>query len=133
MPALTFDIYNGGYTNLLNKEIELQDLLKEVFYDRSYDYYRPYESIISSLLDFHKDDGGSPENSGFEIVDCSYDVTTNIGKVRMAYKVSFSFGCADIHRTDEFTETSKFWIDMDHKKLTLFITDHIRRDTVDEF
>jgi hypothetical protein len=133
MPALTFDIYQDGYTSFLNGEIELKDFLEETLHDRGDGCSGAYDDILPSLLEFHKDDGGSPEVPEFEIADCSYDKETNAGKVRLAYKVSFSFGCADIHRTDNFTETCKFGIDTERKKLTLFITDHIQRDTVDEF
>ncbi|HAL82789.1 MAG TPA: hypothetical protein DCO83_11575 [Mucilaginibacter sp.] len=133
MPELTFDISKGDFTNPPADEIDLQEFLKATLHDLSFKNKKPYDDIIPSLLDFHKADGGSPEIPKFEIIDCSYDSITYTGTVQFAYEVFFTFGCADIYRSDKCTETCKFQIDTENQKLTLFITDQITRDTVDEF
>jgi hypothetical protein len=133
MPALIFDIFKADFTNRLTVEGGLQEFLTATLYDLGVKNKESYDDIIPSLLNFHKADGGSPEIPKFEIIDCSYDSVTHTGKVVFGYEVFFTFGCADIHRSDKYTETCKFQIDTDNQKLTLFITDHIGRDTVDEF
>jgi len=129
MPAIKFDITSQQHTDLLNKDIRLKDFLTEVLHSDA----NKHEDINSSLLEFHKADGGAPETPGFWIVDCWYDNAAQVGRVRLEYEVSFTFGCADIHRTDRFTETCKFEINSENTKLILLITDHITRDTIDEF
>jgi len=133
MPALKFDIINDYFTNLSVDDGGLQEFLKATLCDLSLKNKVSYDEIIPSFLNFHKADGGSPEIPKFEIIDCSYDAVTQTGIVRFAYEVFFTFGCADIYRSDKCTETCKFQIDPNTEKLTLFITDQITRDTVDEF
>ena len=130
MPALTFDINKNGLTDVLPEETPLKDFMERVLSD---DAESALKEITPWLLEFHKHDGGSPEISGLRITDCSNDLAAHSGKVTFSYKVSFTFGCAGIFRTDDYTETCKFRIDTENKKLILFITDHITRDTVDEF
>ncbi|MFI5138498.1 MAG: hypothetical protein ACHQIM_11795 [Sphingobacteriales bacterium] len=133
MPALKFDIFKSDFANLLPVGGGLQEFLKSTLYDLNLKNKESYDDIIPSLLNFHKADGGSPEIPKFEIIDCSYDSVSRTGMVRFAYEVFFTFGCADIYRSDKCTETCRFQIDSNNEKLTLYITDQITRDTVDEF
>lgn len=130
MPALTFDIREDGLTALQHKQIPIKDFIDGVLAD---DNGSALTAIAPWLVEFHKHDGGSPVVSEIKIADAEYDSTTHKGKVKLGYKVSVTFGCADIFRTDDYAETCKFNIDIIDKKLTLFITDQLTRDTVDEF
>ncbi|MDR3694868.1 hypothetical protein [Mucilaginibacter sp.] len=130
MPALTFDIKEEHLAGLQNKQITIKDLIESVL---SEDEGSALTEIAPWLVEFHKQDGGSPVASAIKITDAEFDFKTHSGKVRLAYKVSFTYGCADIFRTDDYAETSNFNIDTKDKKLTLFITDQLTRDTVDEF
>ena len=126
MPKLVFDIANDEYSNLLNAEIELKDFLGSILPLHN-------NEITDGLIEYHKDAGGSPLIPAFEIAECSYDRLTHAGKIKLKYEVFFTFGCADLHPSEFATETSKFEIDTVNNRLTLFLTDHITRDTLDEF
>jgi hypothetical protein len=129
MPLITFGIHNQPDTGIFNEKAALKRFLDETFRaDKVL-----FDDVRSALLEFHKDDGGSPEVPDFEIVDCWYDDATRTGKVRFEYQVFFTFGCADIYPILKSAETSKFNIDLTGAKLLLFVTDHISRDTVNEF
>jgi hypothetical protein len=133
MPVLTFPVDEERVAALLAEQLTPVKFLEKILLvgyqnDTGFDL-----GIKSSLLAFHRGDGGSPEVSKFRVLDCSFDLATQSGKVRLTYEVSFTYGCADIHRTDNFTETCKFQIDTKTQKLLLHITDQITRDTIDEF
>jgi len=130
MPALTFDIRKDGLTALQDKKITVKEFIDGVL---SEDNGMAIMEITPWLTEFHKQDGGSPVTSAIKIAEAEYDFATQTGKLKLAYKVSVTFGCADIFRTDDFTETCKIIIDPEKNKLTLFITDQLTRDTVDEF
>jgi len=130
MPTLTFDIQKDSIINLIDTKIGLKGFLDSVLFDQN---GADINEIGQWLLAFHKDNGGAPVISELDIADGDYDAAQNTGKVKFTYQVSVSFGCADIFRTDDHTETCKFQIDTESNKLILFITDHITRDTVDEF
>jgi hypothetical protein len=129
MPLITFGIYNIQNIGSLSDKAALKYFLDEVF--RSDKVL--FDKIRSALLEFHKDEGGSPEVHDFEITDCWYDETSKTGGVRFIYQVFFTFGCADIYPFQKSAETSKFSIGLPGSKLLLRITDYIPRDTVDEF
>lgn len=126
MPKLVFEISDDEYSNLLKVEIELKGFLERILNDRT-------SEIIDGLLEYHKEAGGSPTIPGFQITECSYDKDNHTGKVKFKYQVFFTFGCADLHPSEVATETSKFEINPVNNKLILFLTDHITRDTLDEF
>ncbi|WP_428330991.1 hypothetical protein [Mucilaginibacter sp.] len=129
MPALIFNINPDLYLIFLNKKMELKPFLEDVLHNEK----SPQDAVKSSLLAYHSGDGGSPEIHEFEIAECFYNSESNTGKVKLKYKVFFFFGCSGIKRSDDGTETCTFKIDAAEHKLTLLITDHIMRDTVDEF
>ena len=126
MPKLVFDIANNEYSNQLNAEIELKDFLGSIL-------HRHNNEITDGLIEYHKAAGGSPIIPAFEIAECSCDRLTHTGKIKFKYEVFFTFGCADLYPSEVATETSKFEIDTINNKLILFLTDHITRDTLDEF
>lgn len=130
MPALTFDIREGRITSLQHQQITIKDLIEVVLSENN---GSAFTAIAPWLVEFHKQDGGSPVASEIKISEAEYDIHAHTGKVKLAYKVSFTYGCADIFRTNDYTETCKFNIDIANNKLTLFITDQLIRDTVDEF
>lgn len=130
---MKFDTDNESIAALHNEQITPNTFLANILLDNYNDDRGFNTGIKSSLLAFHQGDGGSPVITKFDVESCSFDPKTSAGKVRLAYEISFTFGCADIHRTDKFAETCKFEIDINEEKLLLYITDHITRDTVEEF
>ena len=126
MPKLIFDFASDRYSSLLNTEIELRNFLEQILHNHK-------SEITDGLLEYHKDAGGSPIIPRFEITEYSFDSATNTGKIKFKYEVFFTFGCADLNPSEVATETSKFEIDAENKKVILFLTDHITRDTLDEF
>lgn len=126
MPKIVFEISTADYSNLTKEKTELKDFLEVVLNDRK-------SEVIDGLLEYHKEAGGSPAVPEFDIMECSYDKDKRAGKVKFRYQVLFTFGCADLHPSEFATETSKFEIDAESNKLILFLTDHITRDTSDEF
>ncbi|BAU53981.1 hypothetical protein [Mucilaginibacter gotjawali] len=130
MPALTFDIREDHLSGLQHQQITIKHFIDGVL---SEDNGNAFTAIAPWLVEFHKRDGGSPVASEIKVAEAEYDSITHSGKVKLAYKVSFTYGCADIFRTDDYTETCKFIIDPEKNKLTLYITDQLTRDTVDEF
>jgi hypothetical protein len=130
MPALTFDIREDRLIGLQHQQIIIKDLIEVVL---SKDNGSAFLEITPWLVEFHKQDGGSPVASEIKIADAELDSASHKGKVKLTYKVSFTYGCADIFRTDDYAETCKFNIDPEKNTLTLFITDQLHRDTIDEF
>jgi len=129
MPLITLGIQNLPDVQSLIDNSSLKDFLEETLRsDKS-----SFDEVCAALLQFHQDEGGSPQVPDFEIAYCEYDGTTHTGKIRFEYDVFFTFGCADIYPTQKSTETSKFSIDESNSKLLLYVTDHISRDTLDEF
>ncbi|WP_295674091.1 hypothetical protein [uncultured Mucilaginibacter sp.] len=130
MPALTFDTREDRLTGLQHQQITVKEFIEGVL---SRDNGSAFTAIAPWLVEFHKRDGGSPVASEIKVAEAEYDSITRSGKVKLAYKVAFTYGCADIFRTDDYTETCKFHIDPKKNKLTLYITDQLTRDTIDEF
>jgi hypothetical protein len=129
MPLVTILLHNQQNTSKLTGKAELKLFLNEVLHsDKAL-----FDDVRAALVEFHQEDGGSPEVPDFEITDCWYDATSKTGKVRFEYTVFFTFGCADIYPIQKSAETSGFSIDSGSSKLLLFITDQISRDPVDEF
>lgn len=127
---MTFDIREDRLNSLQDTQITIKEFIEEVLAE---DNRGAFTAIAPWLVEFHQQDGGSPVASDIKIADAEYNFTTHSGKVKLAYKVSVTFGCADIFRTDDYAETSNFTIDPQKNKMTLFITDQLLRDTVDEF
>jgi len=127
---LTFDIKEERLTGLQDKQNTIKDFIESVL---SEDNENAFTAIAPWLVEFHRQDGGSPVTSEIKIANAEFDHATHAGKVKLAYKVSFTYGCADIFRTDDYAETCKFNIDPEKNTLTLFITDQLHRDTIDEF
>jgi len=130
MPALTFDIDKDSLSDFQNEKITINDFIEGILSD---DNRSAFTEIAPWLVEFHKQDGGSPVASEIKIANAEFDHATHAGKVKLAYKVSFTYGCADIFRTDDYAETCKFNIDPEKNTLTLFITDQLHRNTIDEF
>jgi len=129
MPIITFGIHNQPDTNIFHEKAALKSFLDAVFRNDEV----LFDDIRSALLAFHQEDGGSPTVPDFEIIDCWYDGATKTGKVRFEYQVFFTYGCADLCPVQKSAETSKFSIDLTGSKLLLYVTDHISRDTLNEF
>ncbi len=132
MPVFKFDIDQDDYSEILTDKTKFRCFLEHVLCNKESDNAGLYNDMKVALLAYQKADGGSPVLNDYQIADYWFDDNTLTGKLKFKYKVSFTYGCADIHRTDEFTETCKFEITPD-EKLLLFITDYIERDMVDEF
>jgi hypothetical protein len=130
MPALKFDMSEEGFARVQQKQITIKQFIENVL---TKDKGSALTAIAPWLVAFHQQGGGAPVVSEIKIADAEYNFTALSGKVKLAYKVTFTYGCADIFRTDDFAETSNFTIDPQTNKLTLLITDQLTRDTIDEF
>lgn len=132
MPELKYKIEIAPDLHLLSDETKLKQFLEATLCDKDAERSGLYNDLKQALTVYHKTDG-APVLNKYEIAGCAFDGVACTGKIKFRYEVAFTFGCADIHRTDEYTETCKFIVDTDNKQLVLFLTDFIQRDTVDEF
>ena len=108
---------------LLNKTLFEEDLFGEN--DGNSDKVKHYL--------YERFDYGSPEYSDFEIVDYSYDITTQKGKVELTYDVYLFFGCSDMNQEYDKYEKVPFELDTINGKLILDFLILDKKNTIDEF
>jgi len=133
MPVINFQISEDKLKVLSGIKAISVDFFNNLFFAEPENNKEAIEQIRTGLLAFHQQDGGSPEIHSFKITDSSFNPQTNSGKIKFGYEVFFTFGCADIHRSDICTETCTFKIEQEKHLLIIHLTDQITRDTVDEF
>ncbi|WCT10862.1 hypothetical protein [Mucilaginibacter jinjuensis] len=102
---------------LQSQQISFTDFLNKVF---NYNEGKNYLQMCAALKAYHHQNGGAPEVLEFEITQVSYNAGTLSGSFNCKFKVSFFFGCDDLHIDKNDTISWEFKID-DHS-CTLHLT-----------
>ena len=133
MPVIKLQIEEDKLKVLSGIKAISVDFFNNLFFAEPENNKEAIEQIRTGLLAFHQQDGGSPEIRTFKIIDSSFEHAANSGKIKFEYEVFFTFGCADIYRSDICTETCTIKIEPEKNLLVIYLTDQITRDTVEEF
>lgn len=126
MGFVKIDLSVDDYRLLSEQATGIDEVLKQLFFDTD-----NQKQILTELNNYHSDEDGAPIVPEFEIADITYNPATLTGQVRFAYRVNFSFACADKRATTNHFETSNFTVDK--QAINLSIHDKISRDTYEEF
>lgn len=79
---------------LLAQQITFADFLTEVF---NANQGNNYLQMCAALKAYHHQNGGAPEVLEFEITQPKFNPGTLSGSFTCKFKVSFFFGCDDLH------------------------------------
>lgn len=134
MAFLQFDFDIEEYDKFLSGIVSLNDFLEEILKDRGLDEYDDgnYGTILSILVGYHDGDGGAPEIHDFHVVDSSYDIDKQTGKVEIQYWVNFYYGCSDIDSETDDHENWVFNIDLLKKWLIIVVPDYEQLSPTEE-
>jgi len=93
---------------LLAQQITFTDFLTEVFKGNE---GKNYLQMCAALKAYHHQNGGAPEVLEFEITQPKFNPNTLSGSFNCKFKVSFFFGCDDLHIDKNDTINWQFEID----------------------
>jgi hypothetical protein len=93
---------------LLSQQITFMDFLTEVFKGNE---GKNYLQMCTALKAYHHQNGGAPEVLEFEITQPQFNPNTLSGSFSCKFKVSFFFGCDDLHIDKNDTISWQFKID----------------------
>jgi hypothetical protein len=87
--------FNAQYLEqLLSQQITFVDFLNNVFKGNEGNNYL---QMCAALKAYHHQNGGAPEVLEFEITQAHFNPHTLSGNFICKFKVSFFFGCDDLH------------------------------------
>jgi hypothetical protein len=137
MPLIELPYDAENYEDFLNEDLSLLAFLETTLNDggnpmEEYDEGSKGE-VLSQLLSYHSDEGGSPVCYEFSLTDEELDMKSLSGKVNLNYNVEYFFSCDDMNKDDDHYETVSFHINQEEQVLILDFLDTEKRTTRDEF
>jgi hypothetical protein len=108
---------------LQSGSIPVNDFLNQLFADQ-----HTHAAMCLALKEYHRNDGGSPEVDGFEVVNIIYDARALNGSFRCKFKVNYHYTCSDVRNNAMDTIDWRFKLDQDHRMLLLTGEETLERD-----
>jgi hypothetical protein len=96
------------------KQITIDDFLAETF---NGDEGKNYVQMCAALKAYHHQNGGAPEVLAFEIERLKFNPDTLTGSFGCKFKVSFFFGCDDLHIDKNDTISWQFKINAEARSM----------------
>ena len=133
MTEVKFNISTQEYNNLLDKNIEIEQILTGITQKSDEQGKKVNRNVCFELESLHRANGGAPSVDEFEITDAIFDPDNKKGKVWLNYTVNLYYGCSDQNSNNNLGEVVDFEVNLEEKTIIFRFHEVVFRDTYEEF